>query len=139
MWALMVVGNPLYFFVEDKGTSFRVAFETNYSTYSKGADIYCLFYERGGQILKGRWVIDLYYIQFMATGDLWRTLEKYILKNVQPVYLLNIEDAQVFEEATVESNILMFQKKIHLFHFLSVIWEARPWGFSIRILPYLCF
>ena len=40
-------------------------------------------------------------------GDL---LKKYLIKNLQPKTLLNIEDMQIFEEATVESNIFILKK-----------------------------
>ncbi len=40
-------------------------------------------------------------------GDL---LKKYLIENMQPKNLLNIEDMQIFEEATVESNIITFEK-----------------------------
>ncbi|MFM6201921.1 MAG: TaqI-like C-terminal specificity domain-containing protein, partial [Dolichospermum sp.] len=40
-------------------------------------------------------------------GDL---LKKYLIENLQPQTLLNIEDMQIFEEATVESNIFILKK-----------------------------
>ncbi|MDZ4678828.1 MAG: TaqI-like C-terminal specificity domain-containing protein [Saprospiraceae bacterium] len=105
----VVVGNPPYISLSKIKEQASI-YEVSYQTYSKGSDIYCLFYERGNQILKtgglltyitsNSWLRAIY-------GDL---LKKYFQENVQPIYLLNIEDAQVFEEATVESNILMFQK-----------------------------
>ncbi|MFM6266047.1 MAG: TaqI-like C-terminal specificity domain-containing protein, partial [Dolichospermum sp.] len=37
-------------------------------------------------------------------------LKKYLIENLQPQTLLNIEDMQIFEEATVESNIIILKK-----------------------------
>ncbi|MFM8004285.1 MAG: hypothetical protein ACKO86_04905, partial [Dolichospermum sp.] len=37
-------------------------------------------------------------------------LKKYLIENLQPQTLLNIEDMQIFEEATVESNIFILKK-----------------------------
>jgi adenine-specific DNA-methyltransferase len=106
----VVIGNPPYFSlskIKDYSDFFS---RTGYKTYSKGADIYCLFYERGGDVLKNSgyltyitsnsWLRSIY-------GDL---LKKYFIDNLQPIALMNIEDIQVFEEATVESNIIQLQK-----------------------------
>jgi type II restriction/modification system DNA methylase subunit YeeA len=107
----VVVGNPPYFSlskVKEQSIYFEKA---GYQTYSKGADIYCLFYELGNKLLKkhghltfitsNSWLRSIY-------GDL---LKEYFKSNLQPISLLNIEDIQVFEEATVESSIVVLQKK----------------------------
>jgi len=106
----VVIGNPPYFSLsktKEQATYFE---SLGYQTYSKGSDIYCLFYERGNHILKNggfltyitsnSWLKVIY-------GDL---LKKYLLMQMQPILLLNIEDIQVFEEATVESSIFTLQK-----------------------------
>ncbi len=105
-----VIGNPPYISLSNIKEYQTYLENSNYTTYSKGADIYCLFYEQGGQILKqnglltyitsNSWLRAIY-------GDL---LKKYFIESMSPVSLLNIEDIQVFEEATVESNIITLQK-----------------------------
>ncbi|MEJ7676952.1 MAG: TaqI-like C-terminal specificity domain-containing protein [Segetibacter sp.] len=106
----LIIGNPPYFSlskIKEQGNYFQNA---GYQTYSKGADIYCLFYERGNQVLKSNGL--LIYI----TSNSWlkaiygEALKKYFIEKLQPLELLNIEDAQVFSEATVESNIMFLQK-----------------------------
>ncbi len=106
----VVIGNPPYFSLSKVKEQSDYFSKANYKTYSKGADIYCLFYELGGSILKNfgfltyitsnSWQRSLY-------GDL---LKKYFIDNLQPIALVNIEDVQIFEEATVESNIFILQK-----------------------------
>ncbi|MBK8723791.1 MAG: hypothetical protein IPL95_16530 [Saprospiraceae bacterium] len=39
-------------------------------------------------------------------------MKKYFINHLRPIALLNIEDVQIFEEATVESNIVTLQKAI---------------------------
>ncbi len=106
----IVIGNPPYYSLS-KAQEFSKYFEeAGYKTYTKGADIYCLFYEKGNQILKqeryltyitsNSWLRSIYGIQ----------LKKYFNEHMHPINLLNIEDIQIFEEATVESNIIMLQK-----------------------------
>ncbi|MFM6814804.1 MAG: Eco57I restriction-modification methylase domain-containing protein, partial [Dolichospermum sp.] len=107
----VVIGNPPYISLSKiKEKSQTAYFENNYQTYTKGADIYCLFYEKGSCLLRkegfltyitsNSWLKTIY-------GDL---LKKYLIENLQPQTLLNIEDMQIFEEATVESNIFILKK-----------------------------
>ena len=106
----VVIGNPPYFSLSTIKAQSGYFQNAGYVTYSKGSDIYCLFYERGNQLLKpngfltyitsNSWLRSIY-------GDL---LKKFFTQNMQPLSLLNIEDIQVFAEATVESSIMMLQK-----------------------------
>ena len=107
----VVIGNPPYFSMSKLKDQADYFSQAGFETYSKGADIYCLFYELGGRVLKNdgfityitsnSWLRAIY-------GDL---LKEYFMKNLQPISLLNIEDIQIFEEATVESNIIILQKR----------------------------
>jgi adenine-specific DNA-methyltransferase len=106
----VIIGNPPYFSVS-KLKEYGAYFEKEYQVYSKGTDVYALFYERGNQILRSNgfltyitsnsWLRAIY-------GDLLKT---YFQQSMQPLNLLNIEDTQIFDEATVESNIISLQKK----------------------------
>ncbi len=106
----VVIGNPPYFSLSKIKEQSEYFSHANYVTYSKGADIFCLFYELGGKVLKSfgfltyitsnSWLRAIY-------GDL---LKRYFYENLQPITLINIEDVQIFEEATVESNIITLQK-----------------------------
>ena len=105
-----VVGNPPYFSVS-KIKEQTAYFESGkFETYSKGTDIYCLFYERGNQILRQNDILTFITSNSWLRAIYGELLKKYLKENTQPFALLNIEDVQVFEEATVESNILIFQK-----------------------------
>ena len=47
-----VIGNPPYFSMSKLKEQADYFSRAGFETYSKGADIYCLFYELGGRILK---------------------------------------------------------------------------------------
>ncbi len=104
----VVIGNPPYFAlskIKETAQGF-----THYSTYSKSSDIYCLFYERGVELLK-----DNAFLTFITSNSWLRVqygeaLRKLFIEKTNPTLLLNIEHTQIFEEATVESNILTVQK-----------------------------
>jgi hypothetical protein len=106
----VVIGNPPYFSLSKIKEYYKNFELAGYETLSKVSDIYCLFYERGNQILKAdgfltyitsnSWLRAIY-------GDL---LKNYFISHMRPLSLLNIEDIQVFDEATVESSIITLQK-----------------------------
>jgi tRNA1(Val) A37 N6-methylase TrmN6 len=48
----VVIGNPPYFSMSKLKGQADYFSRAGYETYSKGADIYCLFYELGGRIIK---------------------------------------------------------------------------------------
>jgi adenine-specific DNA-methyltransferase len=107
----VVIGNPPYFSlskIKDKSQS--LYFENSYQTYIKGTDIYCLFYEKGSCILRKNG-----FLTYITSNSWLKTiygdpLKKFLVTYLQPNKLLNIEDIQVFEEATVESNIIVIKK-----------------------------
>jgi adenine-specific DNA-methyltransferase len=106
----LIIGNPPYFSltkIQEQSTFFSKA---GYKTYSKGGDIYCLFYERGIQILKAQGFLTYITSNSWLRAIYGELLKKYFIEQMQPLTLLNIEDSQVFKEVTVESNIISLQK-----------------------------
>lgn len=104
----IVIGNPPYFSltkIKDATQGF-----TDYKTFSKGSDIYCLFYERGLEVLKNDAFLTYITSNSWLRVQYGEALRKLFIEKSNPILLLNIEDTQVFEEATVESNILITQK-----------------------------
>jgi adenine-specific DNA-methyltransferase len=104
----VIIGNPPYFSLS-KIKEFEQVFKS-YQTYSKSADIYCLFYEKSLQLIRNQG-----FSTFITSNSWMKTqygelLRKFFVEQTNPLVLINIEDAQVFEEATVESNILLLQK-----------------------------
>jgi tRNA1(Val) A37 N6-methylase TrmN6 len=109
----VVIGNPPYFSLSKVKEHSEYFSKANYVTYSKGADIYCLFYELGGNVLK-----PLGFLTYITSNSWLRAiygelLKKYFIEKLQPIALINIEDVQIFEEATVESNIITLQKSVN--------------------------
>lgn len=107
----VVIGNPPYFSLTKIKEQAYIFEHLGFKTYLKGADIYCLFYEQGGNILKPNG-----YLVYITSNSWLRAkygdlLKEYFKESLQPRLLLNIEDIQVFEEATVESNIILLEKQ----------------------------
>jgi len=107
----VVIGNPPYFSlstIKDQGSYFA---EAGYQSYSKSSDIYCLFYEKGIQIIRQNGLLSYITSNSWMQTQYGGLLRKYLAEKTNPLLLLNIEDKQVFEEATVESNIIIVAKE----------------------------
>ncbi|WP_310380849.1 Eco57I restriction-modification methylase domain-containing protein [Flavobacterium sp.] len=131
----VVIGNPPYFSLSKVKEQSEYFSKAGFLTYSKGADIYCLFYELGGNILK-----PFGFLTYITSNSWLRAiygelLKNYFLNNLQPIALLNIEDVQIFEEATVESNIITLQKAIHLSSF-PVVNLSKEYSFGNSLSEY---
>jgi len=107
----VVIGNPPYMQLSKIKEQGRFFEGTGFQTYSKGSDIYCLFYERANQVLKSNGILTFITSNSWLKAIYGDLLKKYFTEHMQPLNLLNIEDIQLFEEATVESNILTLLKK----------------------------
>ncbi len=108
----IVIGNPPYRQLQDNhGELARLYAPCGYETFNRCGDIYCLFYERGHQLLKEGG--SLCYI----TSNKWMRarygaeLRYYLTSKTNPQHLIDFGETHVFESATVMTNILLFQKE----------------------------
>ena len=134
----MVIGNPPYFSMSKLKEQADYFSKAGYETYSKGADIYCLFYELGGRILKNEGFLTYITSNSWLRAIYGELLKAYFMKSLQPISLLNIEDVQIFEEATVESNIITLQKR-KLTDSFSVVNLADDYTIGFSLSDYFEF
>jgi len=81
----------------------------NYKTFDSEGDIYCLFYERGVELLrKGGLLAYITSNKWMRTGY-GEKLREYFAKHTNPLLLIDL-GPRVFESATVDTNILLLQR-----------------------------
>ena len=107
----IVIGNPPYIQLQNNGGELAKLYEKcNYSTFARTGDIYCLFYERGWQLLKKEG--HLCYItsnKWMRAGYGEKTRE-FFANKTNPMLLIDFAGVKIFESATVDTNILLFSK-----------------------------
>lgn len=104
----VVIGNPPYFsLARDRYNSY---YAKRYKTFNTAGDIYCLFYELSNDILKHNGNL------FFITSNKWlratygQNLRNYLLDYTNPSFLFDFSWYQVFESASVDTNILSFSK-----------------------------
>ena len=107
----VVIGNPPYIQLQsDHGKLGDLYKPCRYETFAKTGDIYCLFYERGWQLLKDNG--HLCYI----TSNKWmragygEATRKFFAEKTDPQLLIDFAGEKIFESATVDTNILLFEK-----------------------------
>ena len=107
----IVIGNPPYIQLQNNGGELAQLYaDCNYKTFARTGDIYCLFYERGYQLLKPNG--HLCYItsnKWMRAGYGEKTRD-FFAKNTNPMLLIDFAGVKIFESATVDTNILLFAK-----------------------------
>ena len=118
----IVIGNPPYIQLQNNGGELAKLYEPcGYKTFAKTGDIYCLFYERGYQLLKPNGL--LCYItsnKWMRAGYGEKT-RKFFAKNTDPQLLIDFAGVKIFESATVDTNILLFVKAVNEHKTLCVV------------------
>ncbi|MDX2281420.1 MAG: TaqI-like C-terminal specificity domain-containing protein [Saprospiraceae bacterium] len=104
----VVIGNPPYVQLQ-KMKEWTTAFQKQgYKTFEKTGDLYCLFYERGVNLLCKKGILTFITSSQWVKAAYGKSLRKFFLEN-NPRLLLELGPG-VFESATVDTNILVLEK-----------------------------
>ena len=107
----IVIGNPPYIQLQNNSGELAILYaDCGYKTYARTGDIYCLFYERGWQLLKdGGHLCYITSNKWMRAGYGEKTRD-FLSHNTDPQLLIDFAGVKIFESATVDTNILLFSK-----------------------------
>ncbi len=106
----VVIGNPPYIQLQKNGGELANIFEkAGFETFARAGDIYCLFYELGNSLLN-----NCGHLAFITSNKWMRAgygekLRQFLSEKTTPKILIDLGPA-VFKTATVDTNILLFQK-----------------------------
>uniref|UniRef100_UPI00272A45A4 Eco57I restriction-modification methylase domain-containing protein n=1 Tax=uncultured Parasutterella sp. TaxID=1263098 RepID=UPI00272A45A4 len=108
----IVIGNPPYIQLQNNAGKLANLYEkSGYRTFERKGDIYCLFYERGHQLLKaGGHLCFITSNKWMRAGYGKKTRD-FLAKNTNPILLIDFAGVKVFDSATVDTNILLFSQE----------------------------
>jgi len=107
----VVIGNPPYIQLQKfKGHPLQTAYKDQlYSTYDANGDIYCLFYEKGINLLRNNGVLAFITSNKWMRAGYGEKLRKYV-STYNPLVLVDLGPG-VFDAATVDTNILLVSKE----------------------------
>lgn len=118
----IVIGNPPYIQLQADGGKLAKLYEpntskkgdsrNNYKTYARTGDIYCLFYERGYQLLKPNGILCFITSNKWMRAGYGEKTREFFSTHTTPTILIDFADIRVFENATVNTNILLVSKTI---------------------------
>ena len=107
----IVIGNPPYVQLQaNNGELAKLYKPLNYKSFAGRGDVYCLFYESGFNKLSEKGVLCF------ITSDKWmrsnygKGLKQFLIDNTYIESLLDFAGVQIFENATVETNIAFIRK-----------------------------
>ncbi|MCL2414712.1 MAG: Eco57I restriction-modification methylase domain-containing protein, partial [Bacteroidales bacterium] len=118
----IVIGNPPYVQLQNNSGELAEKYsyskaeqkikkrESIYKTFARTGDIYCLFYERGYQLLRSKGHLSFITSNKWMRAGYGESTRKFLSENTNPELLIDFAGVKVFESATVDTNILMFSK-----------------------------
>jgi type I restriction-modification system DNA methylase subunit len=104
----LIIGNPPYIQIQKLKDQQKDFEKQNFKVYSKSSDIYCLFYEKGMQLLKPNGILAYITSNKWLRAGYGEVLRNYFL-NYNPLELIDFGGVQIFGNATVDTNILVVQ------------------------------
>jgi len=105
----VVIGNPPYIKLQAMKETSEQLERFGYQTYEKTGDIYSLFYEKGHQILRENGFLAFITSNKWMRAGYGEKLRQYF-SQLKPILLIDLGPG-IFENATVDTNILLIQKE----------------------------
>lgn len=107
----IVIGNPPYVQLQGDGGKLAKIYENQkFATFAKTGDIYCLFYEKGFNLLNTKGLLCFITSNKWMRAGYGEKLRDFFAKNVNPILLVDFAGVKVFDSATVDTNIILFEK-----------------------------
>ncbi len=107
----VVIGNPPYVQLQGDGGKLAKIYENQkFAVFAKTGDIYCLFYEKGFNLLNTKGLLCFITSNKWMRAGYGEKLRDFFAKNVNPILLVDFAGVKVFDSATVDTNIILFEK-----------------------------
>ena len=107
----VIIGNPPYIQLQKMGSDSDALEKAGYKTYTKSGDIYSLFYEQGFNVLRDNGLLMYITSNKWMRANYGESLRKFFVERTNPLLLIDFSGNQIFDTATVDTNILMFAKQ----------------------------
>ncbi len=105
-----IIGNPPYIQLQKLGQDSLNLEKMSYETFAKTGDIYSLFYELGFNLLKPKGLLTFITSNKWMRAAYGESLRKFFVEKTNPLILIDFGGVQVFDTATVDTNILIGEK-----------------------------
>ncbi len=107
----VVIGNPPYIQLQSNGGALTKKYaRCNFKCFDKLGDIYCLFYERGCELLTKSGHLCYITSKTWMRNSFGKPLREYLLNHTKPLLLADYQGVQVFDSVTVNTNIILLAR-----------------------------
>ena len=106
----LIIGNPPYIRQEEI-KELKPHFSNVFEVYKGTSDIYTYFYERGFKILKDKGILNFITSNKFTRAGYGEALRDFLLKYTSILEFIDLNGIKVFEKATVDTSIVMFEKR----------------------------
>ena len=121
----VIIGNPPYIQLQKMGSDSDALEKAGYKTYTKSGDIYSLFYEQGFNVLRDNGLLMYITSNKWMRANYGESLRKFFVERTNPLLLIDFSGNQIFDTATVDTNILMFAKQKNEFKTLACMIKEK--------------
>jgi adenine-specific DNA-methyltransferase len=107
----VVIGNPPYVQLQsNSGALARLYAGYNFETFDQSGDIYCLFYERGIELLRVNGHLSYITSKTWMRNAFAEPLRKYFAEKTCPDILVDFQGIQLFCSVVVNTNIILMRR-----------------------------
>jgi len=117
----VVLGNPPYVQLQKMGKESDDLGRMGFETFAKTGDIYSLFYELGYNVLKQSGLLTYITSNKWMRAGYGENTRKFFVEKTNPLVLIDFGGVQIFDSATVDTNILMLSKESNQFKTLACV------------------
>ena len=117
----IILGNPPYIQLQKKGGLLAKRYglskadkkknRRGFKSFDAQGDIYCLFYERGLELLSAEGILCYITSNKWMRAGYGKSLRQLLMEQSAPLTLIDFAGVKVFESATVDTNILLTSKQ----------------------------
>ena len=117
----IIIGNPPYIQLqENEGYLGNLYKSCGFKSFAKSGDIYCLFYEQAWNLLREGGHLCFITSNKWMRAAYGQALRSFLAEKTNPKILIDCGGYQVFKNATVDTNILLFSKDTNQGKTLSI-------------------
>ena len=109
----VVIGNPPYIQLQKfRGQAIQKSLaNSGFQTHHAMGDIYCLFYEKGFDLLKNKGHLTFITSNKWQRAGYGQPLRNFLFNKTAIEKIIDFKGTKIFESATVDTHIVLFEKK----------------------------
>lgn len=127
----IVIGNPPYVSAENINNFEKKYYKLNYQVATGRQNLYIIFYEKGVNLLNKNGYLGFITPYTLLKNQYYKEARKYILDNCKILKLVDFKNTVVFEDAIVDSIIVILKKQKIKDYYFEKIYNIKNFSNNI--------